>query len=368
MDAGPGSRCAGEWGGVCRDDAPFVADPDHGVATMGRLMEAQYAVAALSDTVRHVIAGTFARTMAQAFVHPIDTIKTRLQVRSPPEAVRLWKKKTKASAVEVQVVRKIFKFRNYLVKGPADVYLGLTGAILGTLPTALVYFATYECTKEWMAGRSEDDSNSPFTHLMSASAGAVASSIVRVPTDTMRHRVQAYMHSNIFQAGIYIARKEGMRGLYAGFLPTLLRDVPEIAVQFALYERLRVSLERHRKKRKLQTWEHLILGGACGACAAVLTMPLDVAKTTMQCGRTKAPLIQALTNTLRDKGVKGLFVGMYPRITQVATMSAVFFTLFEFWKLQLKPVRFREPGDRLLSPKIYGKRRTKVWKRQFVVS
>ena len=27
-----------------------------------------------------VLAGTAARTMAQAFIHPIDTIKTRLQV------------------------------------------------------------------------------------------------------------------------------------------------------------------------------------------------------------------------------------------------------------------------------------------------
>ena len=30
---------------------------------------------------RHIIAGTCARTMAQAFIHPLDTAKTRLQVR-----------------------------------------------------------------------------------------------------------------------------------------------------------------------------------------------------------------------------------------------------------------------------------------------
>lgn len=29
---------------------------------------------------RHVLAGTLARTLAQAFVHPVDTVKTRLQV------------------------------------------------------------------------------------------------------------------------------------------------------------------------------------------------------------------------------------------------------------------------------------------------
>lgn len=35
---------------------------------------------ALLPQVRHIIAGTAARTMAQAFIHPIDTVKTRLQV------------------------------------------------------------------------------------------------------------------------------------------------------------------------------------------------------------------------------------------------------------------------------------------------
>lgn len=75
------------------------------------------------------------------------------------------------------------------------------------------------------------------THLTSASAGAIVSSLVRVPTDTIRHRVQAYLHNNIFEAAVYIVKHEGVRGLYAGLGPTIARDVPEIAIQFALYER-----------------------------------------------------------------------------------------------------------------------------------
>ena len=58
---------------------------------------------------------------------------------------------------------------------------------------------------------------------------------------------------------------EGVRGLYHGLLPTLLRDVPEIAIQFTLYERLRKAVQRRRAVDKLRTWEHLILGGLSGA-------------------------------------------------------------------------------------------------------
>jgi hypothetical protein len=46
-------------------------------------------------------------------------------------------------------------------------------------------------------------------------------------------------------------------------------------------------------------------------------------------------------------------------------MSAVFFSLFEFWKAQLKPASLREGDDRLLRKKLYAKRREHIWKRQF---
>jgi hypothetical protein len=46
-------------------------------------------------------------------------------------------------------------------------------------------------------------------------------------------------------------------------------------------------------------------------------------------------------------------------------MSAIFFSLFEFWKATLKPASARQGEDRLLSKKLYEKRRQHIWKRQF---
>ena len=45
---------------------------------------------------------------------------------------------------------------------------------------------------------------------------------------------------------------------------------------------------------------------------------------------------QVFAQTVREKGAGGLFTGMGPRVTQTALMSAVFFSLFEWWKAQLK--------------------------------
>ena len=48
---------------------------------------------------------------------------------------------------------------------------------------------------------------------------------------------------------------------------------------------------------------------AAGATAASITMPLDFAKTVLQCG-SELPVHRVLKQTLADKGPAGLFTGM----------------------------------------------------------
>ena len=52
-----------------------------------------------------------------------------------------------------------------------------------------------------------------------------------------------------------------------------------------------------------------MLGGLSGTIAATATMPLDYAKTTIQCG-SGHQLGQVLSETLREQGPQGLFAGM----------------------------------------------------------
>ena len=82
------------------------------------------------------------------------------------------------------------------MQGPLDLYRGLTCAILGTIPVAMIYFSTYELSKGYMERRGASGTTS---HLASASMGAVMSAFVRVPTDTLRHQTQAYLIPNFIQ-------------------------------------------------------------------------------------------------------------------------------------------------------------------------
>ncbi len=101
-----------------------------------------------NDTLRHIIAGTIARTISQLVIHPLDTVKTRLQV--PPHGrtpqLRAWVRGVHAVRVRLPLMR--MSIPNWAAKGVGDLYLGATGALLGTLPTAFVYFTVYEGLKK----------------------------------------------------------------------------------------------------------------------------------------------------------------------------------------------------------------------------
>ncbi len=55
--------------------------------------------------------------------------------------------------------------------------------------------------------------------------------------------LQAGVYPNVFHAARSITDAAGVRGLFTGYLPNLLEDVPDMAFKFAAYESMR-SLHR----------------------------------------------------------------------------------------------------------------------------
>ena len=61
--------------------------------------------------------------------------------------------------------------------------------------------------------------------------------------DHIALHVQAGVYPNVFHAARSITDAAGVRGLFTGYLPNLLEDVPDMAFKFAAYESMR-SLHR----------------------------------------------------------------------------------------------------------------------------
>eukprot|EP00878_Enallax_costatus_P012307 GHUV01012855.1.p1 GENE.GHUV01012855.1~~GHUV01012855.1.p1 ORF type:complete len:226 (+),score=67.80 GHUV01012855.1:620-1297(+) len=120
-------------------------------------------------------------------------------------------------------------------------------------------------------------------------------------------------------------------GLFTGFLPTLLEDVPDMAVKFAAYETMRLTHSSVTNGRQPSTLEDLVMGGAAGAAAAAATTPLDVVKTRMMCSASSRPtLTGAAKGVLAEGGgFQAFFRGVGPRALSNGINSAVFFCFFE---------------------------------------
>lgn len=79
----------------------------------------------------------------------------------------------------------------------------------------------------------------------------------------------------------HIYRNEGIRGVYHGVIPTMLREVPSYAFQFATYEFLKDHFTG-KNKQHLNFFEAMLVGPMAALCSELFTYPQDVIKTRIQ--------------------------------------------------------------------------------------
>lgn len=280
-------------------------------------------VAVTTKPASDVMAGALARAGSQGFIHPLDTMKVKLQAGK--------------QAAQAATSRVASKFSRLVPpKGvdlrPASLYKGVGGAATGAGIAIGAYFALYGAATNAIVRLTEGVDVNPGTIAFVAGAVAAAgSSFVKVPLAVCIRSVQAEVYPNVFNAARQIVNAAGVRGLFTGFLPTLLEDVPDMAVKFAAYETLRELHSRMNNGRKTTAHEDLFIGGFSGSMAAAATTPLDVVKTRMMTTASQRPtIISAAQSVMREgKGIKPFFSGVYPRSISNGINTAVFFCIFE---------------------------------------
>jgi solute carrier family 25 S-adenosylmethionine transporter 26 len=99
----------------------------------------------------------------------------------------------------------------HIPKCALNAYVGLTGAVLGSCTSSFVYFVTYEKVRGFLDAHFPGEGLPGLKHVVCASAGALTSAVVRVPSDVIKHRVQAGMYPSIRAAASSIVQKEGVK-------------------------------------------------------------------------------------------------------------------------------------------------------------
>ncbi|XP_059453671.1 S-adenosylmethionine carrier 1, chloroplastic/mitochondrial-like isoform X2 [Corylus avellana] len=209
-------------------------------------------------------------------------------------------------------------------------YSGLAGNIAGVLPASAIFVGVYEPTKQKLL-KSFPENLSALAHLTAGAIGGAASSLVRVPTEVVKQRMQTGQFASAPDAVRLIVAKEGFKGLYVGYGSFLLRDLPFDAMQFCIYEQLRIGY-RLAARRELNDPENAIIGAFAGAITGAVTTPLDVIKTRLMVQGSANQyngICDCVRTIVKEEGTRALLKGIGPRVLWIGLGGSIFFGVLE---------------------------------------
>lgn len=142
-----------------------------------------------------------------------------------------------------------------------------------------------------------------------------------------------------------IIRKEGCSRLYAGLVPSLI-GVAHVAVQFPLYEHLKMRLSRRSRGRhgQLSFRDYVVASGVSKMVASTVTYPHEVLRANMHFNGTKpfSGLRATLRAIMKEEGIRGFYRGCGVNLCRAVPSAAITFTSFEMISTCLKGI-FCEP-------------------------
>lgn len=302
------------------------------------------------------LAGAFGGIIGDSVMHSLDTVKTRQQ-----GAPNVTKYKNMWHAY------KTIHLEEGLLRG---LYSGYTAAMLGSLPSAAIFFGSYEYTKRLMI--HDYQLNDSFSHLTAGLIGDFVSSIVYVPSEVLKSRLQlqgrynnahfysGYNYKNLRHAIKTIVQEEGWGTLYFGYKATLVRDLPFSALQFTFYEKFRqwafILEGKLVHKDDITVINEIITGAAAGGLAGIITTPLDVIKTRLQTQypaskeSTGAARASVLTNSIaknlqliyQRESAWNLFNGVGPRFVWTSVQSSIMLLLYQATLKMLNQTQYQQ--------------------------
>lgn len=290
-----------------------------------------------------VFCGALARAASQSTIHPLDTLKVRLQTKgalgkgpSPtivPGLSKIGQLVPPLPSNRIPVIPSSVDLKA-ISQTASSLYRGVVGAASGAGIAIGAYFAFYGVACNIISRNSDLPSGG--VAFAAGGIAALGSSFVKVPLAVCIRSVQAGVYPNFFAAARSIIDKAGPRGLFTGYLPTVLEDVPDMAIKFAAYESMRQLHAKAFDGRPASFHEDFAMGAVSGALAAAATTPLDVIKTNMMCNAAQRPsMLGAASLVYAQGGPSSFFRGIGARAMSNGINSAVFFVFFEALKTEV---------------------------------
>ena len=305
------------------------------------------------------VSGSIAGFSQDILLHPMDTIRARLQCKTtgPQRPITAF----------LEVARETMSGPS----GARGLYRGFSSVLFFCLPTNALYFGGYSfwrqrLLKVYNRGVAADLNIGERAFIdLGAGFGAELTSVAMwTPYDVLKQRLQVHDedrhgaghitadNKRLINTCRQIYRTEGVAGFYRGLLTGIAVWGPYSAIFFASYEALKISKNHSdgsssgstRGSQKLHPdsarhnniveLSELACGVLAGACAAIATQPLDCVKTRFQTASLSSSLprltvLSVFIKLVNTEGTGALFRGTMGRVLWLAPGSGLTIFVFE---------------------------------------
>ncbi|KAH8680918.1 mitochondrial carrier protein LEU5 [Xylariales sp. PMI_506] len=328
---------------------------------------------------RSAIAGGLAGCAAKTTVAPLDRVKILFQTSNP----QFTKYQGSWSGL-ARAIRDI-----YVNNGVVGLFRGHSATLLKIYPYAAIKFVAYEQYRAVIIGSSKNETW--HRRFATGALAGVTSVFFTYPLEVIRVRLafetkhrssslvdickkiyheqplpkpvpaaaapsSSAVSSVATTTAHAIAPRSGLVNFYRGFSTTILGMIPYAGVSFLTHDTMgdvfrHHSIKQHTtlpqpanapadKPAPLRAWAELTAGGISGAVSQTVSYPLEVIRRRMQVSGAvgdghRLRIAETAGLILKERGLRGFFVGLSIGYMKVMPLSAVSFYTYERMKTLL---------------------------------
>lgn len=269
--------------------------------------------------------------MAACVTHPLDLVKVRLQMRT-------------GNAPKNMVGTFVHILRN---DGPLGLYSGISASLLRQMSYSTVRFGVYEELKTRITRRNEgrDPSFATLVGLAAGSGfvGGIAGNFADVLNVRMQHdaalpHAERRNYRHAFDGMVRMAREEGPKSMFRGWLPNSSRAMFMTAGQLASYDISKSLLLKYTPMEdNLKT--HFTASFIAGFVAATITSPVDVIKTRVMSSTHDHGVLHLIRDIHRTDGLMWMFKGWVPSFLRLGPQTICTFVFLEMHRKAYRKVQ-----------------------------
>ncbi|KAG6523166.1 thylakoid ADP,ATP carrier protein, chloroplastic-like [Zingiber officinale] len=176
-----------------------------------------------------LVAGACAGMTSTLVTYPLDVLRLRLAVEPGSKAM---------SQVALNMLRE---------EGFASFYAGLGPSLISIAPYIAINFCVFDLFKKSLPEKYQ---KRPETSLATALISATLATFMCYPLDTVRRQMQmkGSPYNTILDAIPGIVERDGIIGLYRGFVPNALKSLPNSSIKLTTFDIVKSLIASGRKE------------------------------------------------------------------------------------------------------------------------